>query len=142
MENLDDIKLTGDILRVSARRVANKTAIIYDSISMTYADLDARADHFCSALMDLDFAPQTKVAIMARNIPAYPVVHFGTARSGCVLVHASTRYTADELAYVLDKSEARALIVDTKFLEIALAQSHQSTYCPRSYEEKLLAQVV
>lgn len=120
MENLNDIKLTGDVLRYSARRLADKTATICGSISVTYGELDTQADRFARALVELKFTPDTKIAIMARNIPAYPVIHFGTARSGCVLVHASTRYIADELAYVLNKSEARALIVDAKFLEIAI----------------------
>jgi len=120
VENLNDIKLTGDVLRQSARRLADKTAIICGSVSMTYAELDRQADLFSNALVDLNFTPDTKIAIMARNIPAYPVIHFGAARSGCVLVHASTRYITDELAYVLEKSEARSLIVDARFLEIAV----------------------
>jgi len=119
VKNLDDIKLTGDVLRYAARRHADKSAVICGSISITYANLDADADRFARALVEQEYAPDTKIAIMARNIPAYPVIHFGTARSGCVLVHASTRYIADELAYVLDKSEAKALIVDAKFLDVA-----------------------
>lgn len=114
-----DIRLTGDILRYTAQRLPKKTALICGPASMTYAKLDADADRLAQALAGLDLSPGARVAVMARNVPAYPVVHFGTARSGYVLVHASTRYTADELVYVLNKTEAEALIVDANFLDIA-----------------------
>src|SRR5690606_17331196 len=53
-----------------------------------------------------------KVAILSRNLPEYGVVFFGAARSGLVLVNVSIQYAADELAYVLGKSDSEILIVD------------------------------
>lgn len=83
---------------------------------MTYAELDARARRCAAAILGVGLSPGANVGIMARNLPDYPVVHFGAARSGRVLVHVSTRYAPNELAYVLDNADVGLLIVEPSFL--------------------------
>lgn len=119
----DDIQLTGEILRRTAARLPDKTALVCNGQSLSYAEFDNAADRLANALLDLGLAQGAKVAIMSRNVPAYAISHFGAARSGFVLVHASTRYTARELAHVLNTSEAEALIVEAPFAAIAAEAS-------------------
>ncbi len=112
-------KVTGEILRQTAERLSDKPALIFAGGSMTFGELDRRADRLANALLDLGLERGAKGAIMARNVPAYPTAYFGAARSGHVLVHATTRYTATELAYILNKSDAEALLVEAPFAGIA-----------------------
>ncbi len=112
-------KVTGDILRQTAERLNDKPALVFAGGSMTFGELDVRANQLGNALSALGLIRGAKVAIMARNVPAYPISYFGAARSGHVLVHATTRYTATELAYILNKSDAEALLVEAPFAAIA-----------------------
>ena len=109
--------LTGDMLRRSAQRFPNKTAIIRDDVRLTYAELDAAANRFAHALLGTGRTKGAKVAIVSRNLPEYGVVFFGAARSGLVLVNVSILYAPDELEYVLDKSDSEILVFDAQFAE-------------------------
>jgi len=119
--NWPDIEVTGEVLARTAARLPEKTALICGDTRLSYAAMDADANRTANALRDLGLKTGAKIAIMARNVPAYTLTFYGAARSGHVLVHASTRYTPDELVYVLNKSDCEALIVDAPFADIAQA---------------------
>lgn len=107
--------LTGDMLRRSAERFPAKPAVICDAITLSYAELDARANQLAHALLAQGLAKGAKVAIISRNLPEYAVAFFGVARSGCVLVNVSVLYAADELAWVLQKADVELLLFDALF---------------------------
>lgn len=115
--------LTGDMLRRSAERFPNKAAVICDDNQLTYRELNEQANQFAHALISLGLAKGGKVAIICRNRPEYPVVFFGAARSGGVLVNVSVLYALDELVYVLDKADVEILVFEDVFAEKALAAS-------------------
>ena len=104
--------LTGEILRLSARRHPNKTALICEDRRMTYRELDADANRFANAVLGLGLGGGETVAIMCPNIIEYAIVHFGNARTGCQSVHLSTQYGPDELTHILNATRARLLVVD------------------------------
>ncbi len=113
--------LTGEMLRRSAERVPKRTAIVGGGERLDYRTLDRDANRFAHALIAAGLDKGDKIAIMAPNLPQYPVVHFGAAKSGCVLVHLSVRYTADELAYVLNKAVVELLVVAQGLLDVVAA---------------------
>lgn len=120
--------LTGDMLRRSAERFPDKPAIVRDGARLTYAELDAQANRFAHALLALGLGPGAKVAILSRNLPEYGVVFFGAAKSGLVLVNVSVLYAPDELEFVLNRSDAEALVFDAAFAEKVAAVRPR---CPR-----------
>jgi len=107
--------LTGDILRRSSERFPHKVALIRDATRISYAELDASANRFARALLQLGLPKGSKVAIVSRNLPEYAIVFFGTARSGLILVNVSVLYALDELAWVLQKADVRVLLFDALF---------------------------
>ena len=109
--------LTGDMLRRSAARFPDKTAIIWGSEQIGYADFDARANHLANALLGLGLKKGAKVGIVCRNRPEYAIAFFGTARTGLVLVNVSVLYAPEELAFVLDKAEVEVLLFEDIFAD-------------------------
>ena len=115
--------LTGDMLRRSAARFPDKPAIIFrgpDAASrrvLSYRELDERANQLAHALLALNLPKGTKVSMLSRNLPEYGVVFFGVARTGCVLNNVSILYAAEELAWVLNKSDTEVLIIDSAFAD-------------------------
>jgi acyl-CoA synthetase (AMP-forming)/AMP-acid ligase II len=113
--------LIGDFLRRSAQRLPERTALITPAGTIDYAGLDARANRVANALLAEGVGPGRKAAILATNHFEYAAIYFGAARAGCILAHLNVRYTADDIAYVLDKTEVEVLFVEAS--QLALAQA-------------------
>jgi len=85
---------------------------------LTYAQFDEQANRLANALLDLGLRKGAKVAILSTNRPEYAIAYFGIARTPYVSVHCSTRSTADELLYVLNKTEAELLFLENRFVPL------------------------
>jgi len=109
--------LTGDMLRRSAHRFPDKTAIICGDRRLSYRSLDRDANRLAHALLGLGLSKGAKIAVLSRNLAEYGVVFFGVARTGLVMTNVSVLYAPDELAYVLDKADVEVLIYDQVFVE-------------------------
>lgn len=109
----------GDIPRRSARRHPDKAAIIDGDIGLTFAEFDELVDRAAAALRDKGFAPGDRIALLARNCWQYAVLAFATARAAVVLVPINFMLTADEIAFILDHSHVRGLIVDHDLVSTA-----------------------
>ena len=69
------------------------------------------AERFASALINFGVKKGDKVAIYLPNIPHYPVVFFGALKAGAVNITCDPRYTDKDLAYQVNDSDAKTLIV-------------------------------
>ena len=121
--------VTGDIIRRSAERSPQRASIVFDGESVSYAELDRKTQQCAHALAER-FAPGAKIGFMLSNSLAYAVGFYGAARSGCVSVHVSPRYTPSELAYVCRQTGAEAWIVDAKTRPTAEATFHELGVAP------------
>ena len=96
--------LTGEFLRLSARRAPERLAIIGTDRRLTYRELDLEANRFAHGLLSLRAGSDTRAAIISANRPEYAIAYFGAARAGVLLAHLSARSTTDNLVYMLDRS--------------------------------------
>lgn len=108
--------LIGDTLRLSAQRLPDKIAVVGRGRQLTFAELDRSADQLANALLGLCLDKAAKVAILSTNRPEYAIAYYAIARTGYVSVHCSTRSTADEIAYVLSKTEADVVLTEAEYL--------------------------
>ena len=107
--------LTGEILRLSAARHPRHTALIHDGQRIAYGLLDLRANRFANAALALGIGKGEAIAVMGRNVPEYVVAHFGTARTGALLVNAMPAYAPDELVEILGRTRVRLIVVEEAF---------------------------
>jgi len=110
--------LVGDLLRDSASRAPEQVALIGRGQRLTYAQFDAESNRLANALLGLRLRKSAKVAILCRNCPQYAITYFAIARTCYVSAHCSTRSSADELAYVLNKMEVEVLFLDSCFASL------------------------
>ncbi|MGQ9895884.1 MAG: long-chain-fatty-acid--CoA ligase, partial [Roseiflexus sp.] len=68
-----------------------------------------------NALRRKGIEPGDRVAILCRNATEMLEAHFGIPQIGAILVPINVRLKTDEIAYILDHSGARALILDAEF---------------------------
>ena len=101
-------------LERSARVHRDRTAVVYGGRRLTYGELGLRARRLATALRRAGLARGDRVAFLAPNEPAMLDAHFGVALAGGVLVAINTRLNAAEVAYILEHSGARFLVVDAE----------------------------
>ncbi|MEZ5836563.1 MAG: acyl-CoA synthetase [Geminicoccaceae bacterium] len=92
-----------------------RIAVIHGPIRRSYAELRERCRRLASALVKNGIAPGDTVAIMAPNIPAMVEAHYGVPMAGAVLNALNYRLDAATLAYIIEHSETRLILVDSEF---------------------------
>ena len=109
----------GDLLRRSAAREPDKTAIVYRGLRQTYAELDATVNRTAAALAARGVAAGNRVAIFSHNNHTFVVAYFALARLGAVSVPINFMLTAGEVGYVLGHSGATGLIAGDALVPVA-----------------------
>ncbi len=89
--------------------------------SITYAELDERANRLASWFRSVGLQPGDHVAAVLENHPRFLEVAWAAHYAGLVYTFASSRLTADELAYIVDDCGARVLIASRHTLPAAAA---------------------
>jgi acyl-CoA synthetase (AMP-forming)/AMP-acid ligase II len=84
----------------------------------TYADFAARTRRLASALGALGLRPGDRVATLGWNHGAHLEAYFGIPLAGGVLHTLNLRLHADELAYIVNHAEDRAVLVDECLLPL------------------------
>ena len=84
----------------------------------TYADFTARTRRLIRALADLGIRPGDRVATLAWNHHQHLEAYFAAPLAGAVLHTLNLRLHPDELAYIVNHAEDRALIVDQSLLPV------------------------
>ncbi|MEM8941453.1 MAG: fatty acyl-CoA synthetase [Pseudomonadota bacterium] len=106
----------GDLLRRSASRAPDKSAIECGShIRWSFSQFDALCDSLAAGLRTQGLEKGDRVAVLARNSHSFALLRFALARAGGVLVPINFMLNADEVAYILEHSEAQVLCVDAEF---------------------------
>ncbi len=108
-------------LNRAAQVFPDREAVVYGHIRRTYTKYHARVTRLASALTRAGIAPGDVVATLLPNIPAQAEAHFGVPACGAVLNTINTRLDTETVAYIFDHGEAKAVLVDTQFLELAEA---------------------
>ncbi|HHW82527.1 MAG TPA: AMP-binding protein, partial [Actinomycetales bacterium] len=109
--------LTGDIIRRSADRFPDKTAVIWQDQRLTYRELDQASNRFAQALTAAGLGKGDFIGMVCRNRIEYAIIFFGAAKAGTVLVNISVQYTPEMFEYSLEKADVKCLFVETPFLD-------------------------
>ena len=106
----------GDVFDAVARAVAPQDpAVICDGAVTTWAAFDARSNALARAFAAAGLAPGAKVAQYLRNGPEYLIAFAAAFKARCAHVNVNYRYGVDELAYLMDNSDAEAVVYEAAF---------------------------
>ena len=104
----------------AARVFADRNALIYGDMRLTYGQYYARVTRLASALVKAGIAPGDVVATVLPNIPAQSEAAFAVPACGAVLNTINTRLDVDTVAYIFDHGGAKAALVDSQFLPMVM----------------------
>lgn len=110
-------------LRRAAQVFKDHTAVVYGTRRNTYAEMHKRVSRLASALRAKGIAPGDVVATILPNVPAQVEAHFGVPACGAVLNTINTRLDVDTVNYIFSHGEAKIVLVDSQFLDLAKAAS-------------------
>ena len=112
----------GDILDAIAPVVPpDHPALVHGDRTITWESFDRRTNRLARALLAHGLNTGDKVAIYMRNRPEYMECVAACFKARLVHVNVNYRYREEELHYLLDDSDAAAVIFEPEFAELATA---------------------
>ena len=115
-----------DLFEGAVEAIAQRDAIVAAGINdptqrRSYAELDARANQVAHVLSDLGIGAGDHVAVHAMNCVEFMEITLGVFKLRAVPVNGNFRYTTDELKYVFDDAEVKAVFSQTGIRDEAAA---------------------
>ena len=107
-----------DVLEVVAEEVPNSPAVIQGDRVVTWHEMDQRANNVAAYLLGAGLVRQDKVAQYLRNCPEYVESLYASLKGSLVPVNTNYRYGGDELVYLWDNAEVRAVVFHGEFAPI------------------------
>ncbi|EMN1925860.1 acyl-CoA synthetase [Burkholderia ambifaria] len=108
-----------DFLVRAAEVYGERLAIVHGDVRRTWGETHTRAKQLASALAQAGVARGDTVAAVLPNIPAMVEAHFGVPMAGAVLNTINTRLDISSVLFMLRHGEAKVLIVDTEYADLA-----------------------
>ena len=102
----------------------NYEALVYEDRKYTWSEIYKRCIKFASALEKIGIGKGDTVSVLAFNTPEIFETHYSVPMTGGVLNTINIRLDAKTIAYILEHSEAKVLIVDRQLhIEVKKALS-------------------
>ncbi|MGW8554510.1 amino acid adenylation domain-containing protein [Streptomyces tubercidicus] len=98
------------LLEEQATRTPDAPALVFDEATLTYGELDARANQLARRLIALGAGPETSVALALPRSVELMVALLAVLKSGAAYVPVDPDYPADRIAYMLDDAAPVALL--------------------------------
>src|SRR5438270_11217279 len=90
---------------------AEKTAIISQGSTLTYAQVAEQVNRAGNGLKQLGVQEEQRVLLLLPDCPEFVAAYFGAIKIGAVAVPTNTTFRASDYAYFLDESRARVLMI-------------------------------
>ena len=112
-----DAALLHELPLISAARAPERTALTAGADSLSYADLTQRIEAFCAGLLALGLRRGERIAIYLDKRFETAISAFGAAAAGCVFVPVNPVLKPDQVAYILNDCNVRALVTSRQRYE-------------------------
>jgi long-chain acyl-CoA synthetase len=108
-----------DMFRDLARDRADHPALVCGERSITYAELDARANRLANALLAEGVGVGSRVAYLDVNEPEFFEVMLGCTKIGAAVAPINFRLTPREIGQIVADSQAPVLVLGHRFSALA-----------------------
>jgi len=107
----------------AAARQPDGIALIDEAGSMTYAELDRRANALARGLRDAGIRHGDGIAVLARNHRYFVEITIAADRIGADLIFLNTMFASPQVNDVCEREEPIAVVYDSEFSEVVRAAS-------------------
>jgi len=107
--------VVGDIVRKYGRLYPDDPAVRYQETTLTWKELNERANRLSNALTNLNLEKGDRVVFISKNCHQFFDLWFGLGKGGFVGVTPNFRLAPQEFLYILNDAEAKTIIVSEEF---------------------------
>jgi acyl-CoA synthetase (AMP-forming)/AMP-acid ligase II len=111
--------ILAEISRAQAEAIPDAAACTFQGRSITYRELDARANCIAQGLIAEGIRPGDRVAVLAKNSDTFLEITVGILKAGGVLLPLNWRLAPPEVAFILEHGEAKLVFSENEFLSTA-----------------------
>jgi long-chain acyl-CoA synthetase len=104
----------GKMFADSCSTYKDNTALVYENSRISFSRMDAAVNSLANRLKSIGIGRGDKAALMLPNTPEFPITYFACQKLGAVAVTLNVMSTAYELQYLLDNSDAKALVTSAQ----------------------------
>ena len=104
-----------DVFESVAVALPDAPALLHGANTVTWSELDRRANGLAQHLLDVGAGHQDKVAFYLYNRSEYIELFLACSKASLVHVNTNYRYVDDELVYVWDNADAVAVVFQGAF---------------------------
>ena len=106
-----------DIWETNASRAGSEPALLHGDRVVSWAEFDREANALARFLVGRGAQPGEKLAIYSYSRPEWMIAVYAAFKARLVPVNVNYRYRHDELLYLLDNSDAVAIVFEGTFAE-------------------------
>jgi len=110
---------TGDIIRRSAHRDPEKTALIFGDRKLTYGELNQRVNRIANSLLKSGISKGDRVAVLLHNCPEYFEIYYACAKTGGIFAPINNLLRDSELKKIFEYLEPRFLVFSPDYRKLA-----------------------
>jgi acyl-CoA synthetase (AMP-forming)/AMP-acid ligase II len=111
-----------DLLRSRAATEPDGRFVRFGDRSLTYGEFDARTDELAVGLAELGVESGDVVSVFLPNCIEFLETWFAILKAGAVLGPINPAYTGPEAGYVIEHSEAVAVVTDSQRADVIAAE--------------------
>jgi acyl-CoA synthetase (AMP-forming)/AMP-acid ligase II len=108
----------GDILKRSAKRFPNKTALVENDRRITYFELNKLVNKVARGLHSIGLEKGDRLSILSSNSIEFIVVYFACAKAGITIVPINTGLLTKEVEYIIKDSNSKAVLLEKQYLHL------------------------
>lgn len=112
------INTVAEIIRVHGVDRAERTALVEGGRRQTWGELLQRSSQVAQGLVAEGVGPQDRIAFLDKNGIAHFEAFFGAGLLNAVCVDINWRLAAPEVAFIVNDSEAKVLVVGPDFVPV------------------------
>jgi fatty-acyl-CoA synthase len=105
------------VFETALEKYADRPAVTLEDETLTYADLDRRANAVAQGLVDRGAGPEDRVALLMSNSLEYVVADLAIIKAGAAKLPLNDMLTHDEFEYMLSDSRAGTVVAGPNFRE-------------------------
>ena len=99
-----------DKLHQTVQKFPEKTAIVFDEYQISYNQLNEITNKLSNGLRASGIVKGDRVALMLPNVPHFVFSYYALLQLGAIVVPINYMFHGNDLTYVLNKSELKAII--------------------------------
>jgi acyl-CoA synthetase (AMP-forming)/AMP-acid ligase II len=107
----------GSFLVRNASKFPHKLAVVSETRSLTFQELNDRVNRFANSLLDSGLRQGDRIGVLVHNCHQFLELYFASAKTGAVFCPYNNHFKQRELKDIIDYSTPRFLVVSGDFAE-------------------------